>query len=523
MSKTIEQYLSEIREATSASGVYAYRGQGKSKWPLHSAATRRLIDDNYDISSSDFGDQYLKYHREKLIGPARARGFDVENGLKISDLQILAKMQHLGAATGLLDFTWDPLVALWFACENLNHDGKLFIVNTNDPINMTLVSNDDNEQKVETVFSREDTSPRLSYWEPVPSGDATMRILRQRSMFIIGRPLIHEDPEFIKEIKICKEDNISLVKDLNILDVNQSSLFMDLYGLSAAESVESHLSDEKLLEPKDYLRLGNQYYQQSNYSKAIKAYDKCIDQVSNACQPYFSRGNAKAASEDHHGAVSDYDKAIRYKDRPWHNFDPNTSKLCFHPFLFMIYFNRGNSNAQLKNYEAALADYSKAIELVQDGQKQTSLYFNRANVKADMGRFQEAIEDYDEAIKLGSGDAIFNKGNMFVVTARFDEALDCYMKSPPQKMNNSSVEQNKNALNDVITMIAGRKYDFDNSGMPLQVIVQTANMNLKSTVFPFSGRVGNTGNFGMNTSGGKGSPGGLGFAVFVTTRNTSVD
>ena len=522
MSKTIEQYISEIRKATPASGIYAYRGQENFEWPLHSAATRRLIKNNYSILSPDFSDQYLKYHREKLIEPARARGFDVENGLKISELQLLAKMQHLGAATGLLDFTWGPLVALWFACQDLEHDGKLFIVDTNDPINMTLVSNDENEQKVETVFSREDTSPRLSYWEPVPSGDATMRVLRQRSMFIIGRPLIPEDTEFIKEIKISKEHKIPLIGDLNILDVNQSSLFMDLYGLSEAESVASPSREKKILEPKDFIRLGNQYYQQGNYSKAINAYNECIELISNVCEPYFSRGNAKAAIGDHHGAISDYDKAIQYKDRPWHTFDPNTTTLYFHPYLFMIYFNRGNSNAQLKYYEKALADYNKAIESVQDGEKQASLYFNRANVKADMGRFQEAIEDYDEAIKLGSGDAIFNKGNMFVVTDRFNEALDCYMKSPPQKMNSSSVEQNKNALNDVISLIAGRKYDIDNSGMPIKVIVQTANMNFKSTVFPFCGRVGNTGNFGMSTSGGKGYSGGLGFAVFVTGRNTVV-
>ena len=44
-------------------------------------------------------------------------GLGVEDGREVSDLQLLAKLQHFGAATGRLDFTWSPLVALWFASD----------------------------------------------------------------------------------------------------------------------------------------------------------------------------------------------------------------------------------------------------------------------------------------------------------------------------------------------------------------------------------------------------------------------
>ena len=36
------RYLQQIRNATAKPGVYAYRGQSRAEWPLHSAATRRL-------------------------------------------------------------------------------------------------------------------------------------------------------------------------------------------------------------------------------------------------------------------------------------------------------------------------------------------------------------------------------------------------------------------------------------------------------------------------------------------------
>ena len=125
MNGTIEKYLTKIREATSRPGIYAYRGQEDSQWPLHSAATRRLRIEYGDdvLHRADFRDKYRKYHRETLVEPARARGFDVEQGRTVSNLQLLAKLQHFGAATGLLDFTWSPLIALWFASQEPECDG----------------------------------------------------------------------------------------------------------------------------------------------------------------------------------------------------------------------------------------------------------------------------------------------------------------------------------------------------------------------------------------------------------------
>ena len=228
MSGIIDKYLIEIREATSSSGIYAYRGQENFQWPLHSAATRRLISKhgNDVLADPGFQDQYLRYHHERLLGPARTRGFDINDGRKISDLQLLAKLQHFGAATGLLDFTWSPLVALWFASQDPTCDGRLFFVNTNDTVRVEQVSSDEKMQGVETIFSRADnSSPGLSYWEPGWGGDAMQRILRQRSIFIIGRPFIPEDSEeIVRQISIAKDNKTSLLKDLELLDVTQSSL-----------------------------------------------------------------------------------------------------------------------------------------------------------------------------------------------------------------------------------------------------------------------------------------------------------
>ena len=136
-----DKYLSQIATLDSRSGRYAFRGQADSSWKLHSAATRRLIQhlEDDDIENSNaFGHLYLVYHRIALLSPARTCGFDIHDGHSDSDLQLLTKLQHYGAATGLIDFTWDSLVALWFATFSLGGkkkcSGRVFVVDLNDTV-----------------------------------------------------------------------------------------------------------------------------------------------------------------------------------------------------------------------------------------------------------------------------------------------------------------------------------------------------------------------------------------------------
>ena len=105
-----------------------------------------------------------------------------------SPLQLLARLQHFGAATGLLDFTYSPLVALWFACKDPSRDGKVFFV-SHEPPNTTFVTPELEGQEIGNTLSRnrDPTGPQYMLWEPLVEGDAALRILGQRSVFVIGR------------------------------------------------------------------------------------------------------------------------------------------------------------------------------------------------------------------------------------------------------------------------------------------------------------------------------------------------
>ncbi len=58
---------------------------------------------------------------------------------------------------------------------------------------------------------------------------------------------------------------------------------------------------------------------------------------------------------------------------------------------------RGFVNAERKDYDKALADYNKAIEL---DPKFATAYYNRGFVDADKKDYDKALADYNKAIEL---------------------------------------------------------------------------------------------------------------------------
>ncbi|WP_036624378.1 FRG domain-containing protein [Pantoea sp. AS-PWVM4] len=93
--------------------VYMWRGQADIDWPIHSAAYRRLNNSGRIVTEN-----HVRAYEKRLLVRAAHQGYDYENGRKLSDLEVLAKLQHHGAATRLIDFSRNMLVSLWFACKS---------------------------------------------------------------------------------------------------------------------------------------------------------------------------------------------------------------------------------------------------------------------------------------------------------------------------------------------------------------------------------------------------------------------
>ena len=102
---------------------------------------------------------------------------------------------------------------------------------------------------------------------------------------------------------------------------------------------------------------------------------------------YYNRGISKYNAKDYEGAMSDYTKAIE-----------------INPKYADAYYNRGISKYDLENYQGAISDYTKAIEI---NPKYADAYNNRGIVNYSINRKDYACKDYKSAISLG------NKENNF--------------------------------------------------------------------------------------------------------------
>lgn len=110
-------------QASDPARSWAWRGQGDSGWALTSSLFRRLRC--FGPEEVVPTEKQMRAYEHDLVAKAIATG----RLTATSHLQLLAELQHHGAATRLLDVTRDPIPALWFASEATQQaavDGAVF-------------------------------------------------------------------------------------------------------------------------------------------------------------------------------------------------------------------------------------------------------------------------------------------------------------------------------------------------------------------------------------------------------------
>jgi len=100
---------------------WAFRGQGDATWPLQSALSRYLLA--YQINK-----QAWRGQEERILRLFRRKSHLLLEHIPDADdsFQWLALMQHHGAPTRLLDLTWSPYVAAFFALERATKDAAVW-------------------------------------------------------------------------------------------------------------------------------------------------------------------------------------------------------------------------------------------------------------------------------------------------------------------------------------------------------------------------------------------------------------
>lgn len=104
-----------------------------------------------------------------------------------------------------------------------------------------------------------------------------------------------------------------------------------------------------------------------------------------------------------------------------------THELTLYPNVPVAYNNRGNAHNDTGNRQAAIDDYTKAIEV---GPRYAEAYYNRGTVYLSLGNYQQAITDLTKAIDLNQYyiDAYSNRGVAFGHLGNPEQAMIDFTK-----------------------------------------------------------------------------------------------
>ena len=320
-----------------------FRGLPNQKHSIEASAWRRLTNEQ---DSNDI-DKLLEIN-EGLIRDARLRGFDSKDDRKLSDLEILAELQHHRASTFLIDFTYSAQVALWFACQqrfknpqNTKEfsDGKVCAVFVN-PDKIIEVTPELLNQDISVFFeANSDGTYPLYRWEP---GKLNSRIPPQHSVFLFGPARIVE-PD--KECIIRKVNKRMIVDSIEgFSQTTETTLFPDFDGFIQQRTQDRPYVPEGY---ESYRAAGYRAYGSQDYEKAIAYFDEVIRLNSTDPDVYYWRGESRRYLKQYEEAIDDFDKAIELKDEDDMNY----------------YKARGSARKELDQYDKAKSDFEKALEL----------------------------------------------------------------------------------------------------------------------------------------------------------------
>ena len=162
---------------------------------------------------------------------------------EMSDLDILADIQHNGGATCLVDFSKNVLTALWFACNaDTDADGFVYCYDVMHDIivNDCLSYIKDESQPVESLLAQtyretnicSDVDTRFCIWEPSSRNN---RIIRQDSVFVFGMEKFIVKDHGIEIIRIDADKKECILLAMEALfNVSEDTIFNDSIGFAHA-------------------------------------------------------------------------------------------------------------------------------------------------------------------------------------------------------------------------------------------------------------------------------------------------
>lgn len=175
--------VTQVRALADRDGsTFYWRGQADARWGVHSSLHRALARRAGAPLHTITEDMVIRAEEELV-----AEGRDWVRpgvGARLTTVDLLARLQHHGVPTRLIDFTSDPLVALYFAVvHEPDQDGRIVVAAAQHDLGVQV------HESFKIPWARR--SPvRPSDWDAslfaLLDQQDFLRITRQHGVFIVG-------------------------------------------------------------------------------------------------------------------------------------------------------------------------------------------------------------------------------------------------------------------------------------------------------------------------------------------------
>ena len=402
-------------------GHYVFRGVPNKAYKIQASAYRRPVKSEMNF------EKFLNINKD-LIRAARQRGYDRKDGMEWSDLEILVELQHYGAATCLIDFSYSAQIALWFACQhfqkkdesgesqNINKPphGKVSVMQMKRS-KFTEITPDfmkKGAEKTIDYFLKEPKGSPLYYLKPIFQNN---RIISQQSVLLFGNYELEADDECIIEEG---SKNKILTELERTSGYTEDRLFPDFEGFAWVNRKEAPYTEPTYSALIDF---GESAIEKEEYEEALEYSSRAIQKDPNRIQAYNLRGRAYTSLERYDQALEDFTEA--------ENIYPDDAE---------TYFNRGYLYQQQGRYSDAINDYDTAIR---KNKNYGEAYYRRGQSKYDLDQVEESLTDFGEAIHLKPDffDAYYERALTLKELQEYPSALDDFDKAIELNPNDISV------------------------------------------------------------------------------------
>ena len=176
-----------------------------------------------------------------------------------------------------------------------------------------------------------------------------------------------------------------------------------------------------------YFHRGLSCFFLERYEQAIVDFDQVLALNPQHTDAYFHRGFSCFFLERYEQAIVDFGKAIASSHQEtdastlaWVSSKGEIS--TFNPQETAAYIMRGLSYVNLEQYEPAIEDYTRAIEI---DPQDAATYFYRGLCYAELRQFDQALADFSQAIALNPQEsaAYINRGLCYTDLQQYREAV----------------------------------------------------------------------------------------------------